>query len=88
MAGTIVGGAIVRVIAGVATVFLVLVLFNTFAPEVDRPMAAGVSVGLAIAVSAIVESKLLRTPLSIRLVVLRAVVAGLVVFFVLSYLER
>ena len=64
-----------------------LLLFNAFTPGLDRAAAAGASVGLAIAVSAIVESKLLRTPLSVRLVLLRGVVAGLIVFFVLSYLQ-
>jgi hypothetical protein len=88
MAQPVVAAAVIRIIAGVSTVLLVLLLFNTFAPRIDRPVAAGVSVALAIAVSAVLESKLLRTPLSTRLVALRATVAGLVVAIVLSYLER
>jgi hypothetical protein len=39
-------------------------------------------------VSAIIEAKMLRTPLSVRLVLLRGAVAGLVVAIVLTYLER
>lgn len=87
MAHPIVAGAALRIVASVATILVMLLLFNAFTPGLDRSVAAGASVGLAIAVSAIVESKLLRTPLSVRLVLLRAVVAGLIVFFVLSYLQ-
>lgn len=88
MAQPVIAAAVLRIIAGIGTVLLVLVLFNTFAPRIDRPVAAGVSVGLAIAVSAVIESKVLRTPLSPRLVLLRALVAGLVVAVVLNYIER
>jgi uncharacterized membrane protein len=77
-----------RIVTAVATILVVLFLFNTFTPEIDRPVAAGVSVGLAIAISAIAESKLFGIPLSLRLVLLRGVVAGLVVGLVLTYLER
>jgi hypothetical protein len=84
----VVAAAAIRIIAGISTVLLVLLLFNTFAPRIDRPVAAGVSVALAIAVSAIIEAKMLRTPVSVRLVLLRGAVAGLVVALVLSYLER
>lgn len=87
MAHPVVAGAALRIVAGVATILVMLLLFNAFTPRLDRSVAAGASVGLAIAVSAIVESKLLRTPLSLRLVLLRAVVAGLIVFLVLSYLQ-
>ena len=88
MAQPVIAGAVIRIIAGITTVLLVLVLFNTFAPRIDRPVAAGVSVALAIAVSAIIEAKVLRTPLSPRLILLRAFVAGVVVGVVLSYMER
>ncbi len=88
MAYSILAGTVIRLVASVATILVVLLLFNTFTPEIDRPVAAGVSVGLAIAVSAIVEAKLFRIPLSPRLVLLRGVVAGLVVGLVLAYLER
>jgi hypothetical protein len=88
MAQPVLTGAVIRIIAGISTVLLVLLLFNTVAPRIDRPIAAGVSVGLAIAVSAVLEAKVLRTQLSARLVLLRALVAGLVVAFVLSYMER
>jgi len=87
VAHPVVAGAALRIVAGVATILVMLLLFNAFTPRLDRSVAAGASVGLAIAVSAIVESKLLRTPLSLRLVLLRAVVAGLIVFLVLSYLQ-
>jgi hypothetical protein len=87
VAHSIVAGAALRIVASVTTILVMLLLVNAFTPGLDRSMAAGVSVGLAIAVSAIVESRLLRTPLSVRLVLLRAVVAGLIVFFVLSYLQ-
>lgn len=88
MAYSILAGTVIRLVASVATILVVLLLFNTFTPEIDRPVAAGVSVGLAIAVSAIVEAKLFRIQLSPRLVLLRGVVAGLVVGLVLAYLER
>ena len=88
MAHSIVAGAVLRIVTSVATILVVLLLFNTFTPEIDRPVAAGVSVGLAIAVSAIAESKLFGIPLSPRLVLLRGLVAGLVVGGVLAYLER
>jgi hypothetical protein len=88
MAQPVIAGAVIRIIAGISTVLLVLLLFNALAPGIDRPIAAGVSVALAIAVSAIIEAKMLRTPLSVRLVLLRGLVAGLVVAVVLTYLER
>ena len=87
MAQPVIAGAVIRIIAGISTVLLVLLLFNTLR-RIDRPVAAGVSVALAIAVSAIIEAKMLRTPLSVRLVLLRGAVAGLVVAIVLTYLER
>jgi hypothetical protein len=88
VAKSILAGAVLRIVVSIITILVVLFLFNTFTPRFDREVAAGVSVGLAIAVSSIVESKVLGTPLSARLLVLRAFFAGLVVTLVLSYLSR
>jgi hypothetical protein len=80
--------ALARIGAGVATVIAVVLLFDTFGPGHYRPFKIGVAIGLAIAVSAIVGSRLSRTPVSVPFIVLRAVISGLVASLVLSYFQQ
>lgn len=84
---TVVARAAVRIATGVATIVLLLLLFEAAAPGRTGAVAVGVAMGTAIVVSALVEARIWRTPLSVGFLIVRAAGAGLVGALILYYLR-